>query len=300
MRLRFRTAARTAAPLTLLLAVACSAADSPRLRLPTGADHITIPLRPCGGCVAAQVRIDGKDAGWFVLDTGAPRVALDIRAAERLGIAALGTSNAGRKVARFGTIEVGEAKLASSFGVLINMPESSVKGEHDVAGLLGGSFLREAPFTIDFADLALTLHDPATFRAPAGAAGPFPFATESEFLLLRGKIEGYDASFMLDTGLRDEAVVLRPYVTRFPELVRDKPSAPQASAGVNGVMMGRFYPFESLELLGRTWAPIRASVPDDVKAPFGELPVDCAAIAGCAQLRDARVTFDYSARQIWV
>src|SRR5688500_17649506 len=44
--------------------------ESPRrVRLPPGAPSVTVPLRTAGDLLFAQVRANGTDVGWFLIDT---------------------------------------------------------------------------------------------------------------------------------------------------------------------------------------------------------------------------------------
>jgi predicted aspartyl protease len=61
----------------------------PVLHLPEGHDQETIPLARAGGWLLARVSINDKDAGYFMVDTGATMTVIDQDAAAKLGLTAI-------------------------------------------------------------------------------------------------------------------------------------------------------------------------------------------------------------------
>ena len=92
----------------------------PALELPAGHDHETVPLQRAGAWLLARVTINGKDAGLFMVDTGASMTVIDQDAAEKLGLTAPATrgrmtsgshSTISTKAYRIDSLSVGGATM---------------------------------------------------------------------------------------------------------------------------------------------------------------------------------------------
>lgn len=272
-----------------------------RLHLPPDVGHVTVPLRPADAALAVAVRMNDKEAGWFVVDTGAPDLYVDDAAAKRVGLVPLGKTAANKTVVELDRLDVGGMRLDPVHSYVESLPTLRNNGEPLFSGLLGTVFLRECPFTIDFAEPSLTVYEPSSFVAPPGAAGPFPADLLDGFLVVPGKVDGHEGGFVLDTGLSSYGILHSGFARRFRDLVRGRTGAPTAGIRVGGKTSGRLFDFRSLECLGRTSGPLRLSVADDADPPLGAFVArETAGMVGGEQLRDARLTVDYSTRRVWV
>ena len=134
------------------------------------------PVEKGGPGLLARVKINGRDGGWLVVDTGATKTMLDAAAAERLGLAKTET----KRIGTFGgSVDVGVCKVRSlSLGPVelgaheilsVDLGFLGKVTDGRAVGMLGGSLLAVLPFTLDYRAKTLTLHHPAHFKPPAGA-----------------------------------------------------------------------------------------------------------------------------------
>ncbi|MEM0914719.1 MAG: retropepsin-like aspartic protease, partial [Planctomycetota bacterium] len=137
-------------------------------------ETVTIPLQEHKGYLFLPVRIDGKRAGLFLLDTGASLDVIATGVAGRLGLPesdresqAVGVGGTATlkyrhiESMRFGGFQTGPREIA-----IVDLRPLSLHTGFTVAGILGFRTLSAAPFSIDYAEPSLILHRPDAFTRP--------------------------------------------------------------------------------------------------------------------------------------
>lgn len=141
--------------------------EMPPIEFPEGQTEVRIPLQRGGSYLLVPVRINGKDLGPFILDTGASISMIDRKlAAElRLEAATFPGGFAGRadlKGERYAldSLEVGSVKARELFVMATDLGSfHNPSVNFPVKGILGMDFvLARMPFTINWQEAQLTLY----------------------------------------------------------------------------------------------------------------------------------------------
>lgn len=300
------------------------APSPPAVILPAGADAVTVPLARGHDLLFAPVRINGQDAGWFLVDTGAAGTVVSRTVADGLKLPVLGRAGTGRTaaagaqgdVAEVREMVVGPAGRAVTVGrdVALVTDTTALGGllGAKVDGILGGTFLGELPFALDYRTGTLTVYDRAAFdRDGADPARPRRLVPPADPLAIgpvlvrkrhvpavAARVDGHEGWFVVDTGHQGGVRLSGPFEKQFraafesSDRIRIAVAGPGGPAGSDLVRAGEF------DFAGRTWRPLWVAVdPDGPDAdPAGPWS---AGVVGGEVLRDGRFTFDYRARRLW-
>jgi len=156
------------------------------------------------GLFFTRARIGAREAGPFLIDTGASALVLDVELAKALKLSlwsAHGRPETGQKD-KFGTLaslEVGPMVLQNTRVTVIDFsPVTAVLGER-LAGLLGYPFFAKAVIEVNYPKQSISCFDPQYYRLPGGEWQQLTLKTNRPILpaRLEGNREGL---FMLDTG----------------------------------------------------------------------------------------------------
>jgi hypothetical protein len=167
--------------------------------------------------IFVRVALDGVDAGWFLLDTGASATVVDDRIVSRHHLVPAGyetVEGAGRelraRVYRLGDVSVNGATAFAVTGVAQDLTGFPAPEGESLAGILGSDFLAGFAVTIDFATHQVTF----SVSADSTASGRtrIHFTTDHGAPRVPVMLDGNTLTdFRIDTGLHgsyDDA----PYV----------------------------------------------------------------------------------------
>ncbi|MBZ0267810.1 retropepsin-like domain-containing protein, partial [bacterium] len=140
--------------------------------------------------------VNGKEAGWFHVDTGAPFVVLDTKVADELGLPVLREMGP-RSIRRVDELRIGQLTLHDCIVMVQDSSEASAPpGEHR-AGVIGGSVFERAIVEFDYGGRRLAVWAPDAF-AEEGLAWQ-PMSVESAPVVV-ARFDGGEDRFYLDTG----------------------------------------------------------------------------------------------------
>ena len=287
-------------------------AFAPPTALP--ADVTFDPLRPAAiecrrtgsGHLLVRPRLDGRDLGWWIFDSGAAAACIDPGVADQLGLARhgelqVGGAGANRLVShwRIGTtleigpvtqttprfIELATAQFTPAFGVA-------------VAGIVGCDLLQRVVAVVDQARGRIELHDPARFAPDevtwrdlvlagghAHVTGSFGHAFEEEGL------------FRLDTGAGGVSVMFHTPLVDALGLVEFRPTQRfDAFGGVGGQSRALLSSLPWFELGGHTFEEPSVVLMRDQAGALAD-PWTAGTI-GSVFLDAFRVIFDYPHHRI--
>lgn len=256
------------------------------------------------GLMLAKAAIDGKPAGWFVLDSGNGATTLVNRAvADRLGLPAFGRITlygVGREKIRFRQTERFTLGPVTIPGLMVGeLPESvaallSGDAGGEVGGILGCDILSRAVVEIDHRAGTMAVHDPAAYRLPAGA-GWVPLHFNRRQPCVRGTFEGKHAGlFDLDTGSECPLILDAPAVREL-DLLAGRETEPSRLLGFGGEMPVRRGKGAEFTVLGRTVKSVEtlfADRPGGFDSPY------TLGTFGLAALGPGAVVFDYPHRRV--
>jgi ankyrin repeat protein len=268
-----------------------SSGDS--VQLPPGEASVVLPLTHAGAWLCTKVSIDGKDAGWFVIDTGSEFTVVDTDPAMRLGLKRL-KSIGSANVATCQELKVGP--LTSSPGIICtgDLARISSIARFKVGGLLGSDFLASHPFTLDWRAGTLTMYRRDKFTPPAGIE-PRALQLRSGFPSVKATVAGFTGWFMLDIG--DLAGVTLDPRCRWATFWRTPVEhwSQDSESDVRGTTSGFATVTGPNEILGTNTEALRVRCYETdlwTKRFLGGR-------IGSEYLSQWRLTFDYSSGRLW-
>lgn len=157
------------------------------------------------GHLLVKPRIDGRDVGWFIFDSGAGNSTLSPAAAESLGLPVLGTTGtmsilglAQAPVRRAATLELGPLTIAAPVFADFDMAPFEPAFGEPVTGVIGYDVMRRAIVELEVAAGRLAIHDPATFDA-SGLPWRTLFSSDRH-PVVEASFESHAGLFKLDVG----------------------------------------------------------------------------------------------------
>lgn len=298
---------------TMLIFLACgryAAADPPpALRLPDGAESHIVPLTRGGDYLFVRCSINGEDAGWFMVDTGANRLVVDTAVARRLKlpsvgaaapIAGAGTRPVDATVYEAKQVEFGGMTTGSRLVTAVTLGNLPMLGEK-LAGVIGTDVLRELPFSLDLRAATLTFHAPGKPLAAATAdATPARVRKTNGRPAFWGEVEGRGGWFMFDSGSNGSFNLYHPFTNLNRDILTGKHPMRQVSVGVGGVSTARSARFDAFTIAGHEFGPRSGEYHDAPATGDDDYERTCAGSVGTSLFADARLTFDLAHPSAWV
>jgi len=298
-----------AALLVALLGIGCETTSDAAPRVGLAVDQpavatgpVTVPLHLADGHLFVPVDINGRSAGWFLLDTGAGVNAVGMGLAGRLNLEPVGRSRA-RGIAgteNFDLVQidhwsVGGVPLQPNRAARLNMHRFSRTMDVPAQGILGFAALRHLDFTIDYADATLTLYPPrSTPPPPDAAAEPVPVAIRGGVPLIQALPDGAPpVPVVLDTGANGGLALPQAYLLQHPDIVSVDSLTPSAARGLGGVSRQQASWLRRVHLLGQTLdhAPVRFEAASPGHTPVGRVGHDL--------LRHIRLLFSHPCTRLF-
>ena len=263
------------------------------------ASPVTIPLVEHDRHYYARVRIRGHDY-MFLVDTGAQAVVLDSRVANELGLHPQGhlevsgtRRTGGMGIAPLeGGLQIGSATLPIHMVTVLDL--QNVTGAYQTDGVLGFPFFASAEVTFDAAAQSLTFAKPGSMH-PHGEA--FPVDVDRQLVELRGKVNGVDGRFVLDTGNSGELLLFSPFMKMHPNLVPTEEHRFANSFGVGGAAHALFAIVDELDFGSYRFFNRYANVMLADQGAFADR-FDAGNI-GMGVLRNLVVTFDVANAKVY-
>jgi predicted aspartyl protease len=226
-------------------------------------------VRATSGHLLVHPMLHGGDGGWFIFDTGAGITCIDKGVAEKLGlpsagdVQAVGMGGAGQGALRMvDSLQLGPVIMEGAPALELDLRAFEMFMGRPISGVVGYEMFGAAVYEVDFAAPSITLHDPATYQLPGGAAW-------SDMQMIRrrpylhGKIEGNQPGlFVLDIGSNSALIVHSPTVKRF-NLLDGRDTTTSMTGGVGGMRQTKLGRVTTFTLSGHELR--------DVKTTFSEV-----------------------------
>ena len=159
--------------LAWLLTSRRSAEDAAAYRFHQGQVATGIPFELNSNKIYLQVRVNGGEQRWFILDSGCPVTAVDVELARQLqlpmrnqrtvGGAGEGSTFLCDTVLQKLTLPGLDYVPATAWAIGVNQPVSRFEGRR-IDGLLGLDFLEQFVVRIDYAGRKLDVYEPKAFK----------------------------------------------------------------------------------------------------------------------------------------
>lgn len=257
-----------------------------------------VPLRRTENNLLVRPLINGKDLGWFILDTGASGMTITSRAAKRAGLNAIAsTAIQGQlptTVFQGRSLNLGQLTLLNPQFAGLDMPWAKLYFGERIAGICGWDVFAHSIVEIDMQRQVVSVHDPAGYNASSAQWQPFELVNgrphvHAQFQTQSGKTG--DGHFLLDTGYSERVWLFPTAVEQF-DLFDDargrekKMIMVDASADVRNLRLDWF------EFADRRQHNVEA-VMSVGSATTRQERIPIAGMIGLGLLGDGRVVIDY-------
>ncbi|MCX7022439.1 MAG: aspartyl protease family protein [bacterium] len=228
-----------------------------RLVFPEGVDRVRVAVEFTGDAIFVPTLVNGEPV-WMILDSGATMSALSTPVAEELGIVPVGTG-AGVGTGGLGEVGILEAESLTIGGLTFEEPtlataDLSGFGRHfgrEWGGILGYELFARTVVEIDYAQSALTIYDPETYRPPEpepGVTEILPLRLDEGISAVEAELDGVRGYFALDLGNLNYTTVYRPAVEEYGLEERYPDWRPQLVSGFGGANFHRLVKSGELRL----------------------------------------------------
>ncbi len=208
--------------------------------------------RAASGHILVHPRVNGKDIGWFILDSGADCMIVDKAAADSLGLPKIGREAVmgvgGAVQEPFRTADefmLGPATVKEVNFLEIDMRSLSEMFNVKLAGIVGYDFFRRFIVQVDMLKPSVQIDSVTDFHLDRGDWSKMEFSSGNPAVqaTFEGDRKGW---FRLDTGANGKVVFHAPTVEKL-KLLDGRNATPVGMAGVGGTTdakMGKLAWFE--------------------------------------------------------
>lgn len=267
--------------LALLLLAAAPAAQTGAPDIAPGAAsfdaaapaELQVRRAPTGHLLVRPV-VNGRDAGWFIFDTGAGICCVSTPRVEELGLQPAGSLQAlgvgggeGAALWRASELRLGPLVLRDH---PLMATDLSFLREHlgeEIAGVVGYGVLARCVAELDLVAPRIALHDPAAFDADGTAWSRLDL--EGRVPTVEARYEGRDGRFRLDTG-SNSAVTFHEPAVREGALLDGRETSEARLGGVGGFVAARRGRLASFELGGVVQHDVQADFALEAKGTFAD------------------------------
>ena len=247
------------------------------------------------GHIIVKPRVQGKDVGWFLLDSGAGGMVIDTKVAESLGAKRFGELNVGgvggTTQSGFFTLKdfaLGPVTVAELNFIDLDLSQIAMIFGESIAGIVGYDFFRRAVVEVDVEDGRVAVYSPHAYGNSRA---------EWQTLLLDGRhptvtaeFEGHKGQFRLDTGANGTVTYNAPTVERH-KLLDGRQVRDTGLAGVGGMVWVKTGKLKSFLLGAKKFEDIETTFATSKQGIFG---MDfLAGNIGQDLLKPFRVVLDY-------
>ena len=195
-------------------------APKPDFVFPAGRALVEVPFEIHSGHLFVKVMLNGKGPFRMLFDSGGVNVLLP-QVLAQIGARAEGAMSGGAAdddrqnvgVTRVDRLEFGGIVVERQVFATFDLDEfmRRVEGLDDVAGVVGYEIFKRFPVKLDYEHSRATFYDPAKFKY-AGTGARLPILFRGTNPQARGRVDGIDGVFHIDTGSRGSLTLTLPFV----------------------------------------------------------------------------------------
>jgi hypothetical protein len=255
------------------------------------------------GHLLVKPTIAGEDVGWFIFDSGAGYTCFDKKLVQKLKMERIGEVPVGGAVAsgsksaivRASSLELGPVTFKQPLGVELDLQLIGLAMRESISGIIGYPLFQSAIVEIECAAPAITLHEPAHFKLPDGAAWQ-KLIIDSFHPLVEATYEGDRKGwFLMDTGMADNVSFHTPTVRKH-KLLEGRKTSITVQGGVGGIAAAKTGPIDWFELGGHRFEKPTVSFAQADKGAFANEYAD--GNLGQAFFNPFRLVFHFSGERV--
>jgi hypothetical protein len=227
------------------------------------------------GHIVVHPLVNGKDVGWFVLDSGADIMVIDPAVADGLALPKIGelalVGVGGVIQESFRTVDefkLGSMSLKDMQCAELDLSVFKKMFGIEVAGIVGYDVFRRTIIGVDLNRPVVTLHDPAKFTLARGTWTSTMFSAGN--IVVEAKMEGDRVGwYRLDTGANGTVQFHAPYVVK-ERLLDNRQVYHSEHAGAGGKSSGKAGTIEWFELAGHRFEKPEAAFSQATVGAFND------------------------------
>ena len=257
--------------------------------------------RARSGHLLVKPLIDGKEVGWFILDSGAGAMVVTPAIGEKLGMASFGRvpvkgigGTLQTPFRRGKSFELGPLMIKDPLFIEVDFTQISQMLGETISGVCGYDLFSRAVVALSPARAELAIYDPRSYELPEGSWQEMMI--DHNIPHLRCRFEGdHEDVFRLDTGADNTVSFHSPAVEKY-KLLDGRQTQTGRTGGVGGMSLMRRGKLAWFEIAGH-----RFKEPDAIFSLAQEGAFANGYVAGNignAFLSPFRIIFNYPRRQI--
>jgi predicted aspartyl protease len=247
------------------------------------------------GHIIVHPTVQGKDVGWFLLDSGAGGMVIDPKVAEELGAKKFGELNVGGvggvTQSGFYTVKgfsLGPATVGEMNFIGLDLSQIGMIFGEKIAGIVGFDFFRRATVEVDLVDGRVAVYSPHAYGN--SRAKWERLVLDGRHPTIPAEFEGHKGQFRLDTGANGTVTFNAPTVERL-KLLEERQVRDTGLAGVGGMIWVKTGKLKYFLLGGKRFEEIETTFATEKQGIFG---MDfLAGNIGQDLLKPFRVVLDY-------
>ena len=204
-----------------------------------------------------NARVNGQDAGLFLLDTGSTLNIIGQGVAARLHLPSSGRGTVigigGEErftYRRIQSLSVAGLDLEHRVLASLNLHRFTRPLGVPVNGVLGCRAFQSLPITIDYESATLTIHRPGSFRGPVDVPA-VPLVSYAGLPSVEAEVgKAHRVWLVLDTGAHVHVTLPLSCARKWPDIVAVAATGPRRSIGVGGRVGGMHAWLSSLRIFG--------------------------------------------------
>ncbi|HQR07571.1 MAG TPA: retropepsin-like aspartic protease [Gemmatales bacterium] len=260
-------------------------------------------MRAKTGHLLVKPKVNGKDVGWFIFDSGAGATCLDTRLIKELELEQFGEVPAigvgGTVKTRFSkpdTISLGRATFKDPVVIGLDLAFLSGPMGAKIAGVIGYGVFHRCIVELDMEKNTIALFDPKTYDQSRVQNRWQKLYQTARVACVEAEFEGHKGVFKLDTGAAGSTVALHaPTVEKFKLLV-GRETTETSAGGVGGNVTAMSGKLKYFELGGHRTDDIEATFATTTKGAFNS--ADTLGNIGGDLLKPFKIVFDYQDKRI--
>jgi hypothetical protein len=220
-------------------------------------------VRAPTGHVLVHPRVNGKDVGWFIFDTGAGSMILSTPVAAEMGIEQFGEVPAhgvgGKTTGAFcrpETVTLGPVTMSKPLMVTLDLSFLDQHMGRRVAGLVGYNLLARVVAKIDMEAPSVSLYEPAGFKGEGMKWEKL--VIDQRIPLVRARFENHEGLFKLDTGAAQKSVSMHAPAVKELKLLEGREATDSQAGGVGGMVKVKKGELAWFELGGKRTERVKA------------------------------------------
>jgi len=251
--------------------------------------------RALTGHLLVRPKLNGKDAGWFIFDTGAGICCVSPTKVEELGLKEAGSIDSvgvgggqNSKLVRADSMSVGPATFSDHVLMVTDLAFLKQHLGEEISGVIGYGVFSMCIVEMDLKEARIGIHNPEEH-----ALADLPWEeliVVDRIPAVHARFEGHEGVFRLDTGANGTVTFHQPAVKKW-ELLNDREVKDAKLGGVGGFVAAKEGNLAWFEIGGVRTENVSARFALEAKGTFAEEKKD--GNIGVELLKPFTLYFDY-------